>query len=118
MAPMLAAEMLPYWARYSAAWSPTDCSMARKSLVSSSIGVSGWIVETPDAIKRYQIGYVLMIPVAELGYLPTQHAEPISAFFAVPAETCRSCQCAKIWSAVSWPGSNSWSKKKPYFHCI
>ncbi len=41
------------------------------------IGVSGWIVETPDAIERQQIGHVLMIPVAAPGHPLAQHAGPI-----------------------------------------
>jgi DNA-binding transcriptional LysR family regulator len=41
------------------------------------IGVSGWIVETPDAIERRQIGHVLMIPVAAPGHPLAQHAGPI-----------------------------------------
>ncbi len=41
------------------------------------LGVSGWIVETPDAIERRQIGHVLMIPVAAPGHPLAQHAGPI-----------------------------------------
>lgn len=42
-----------------------------------SLGVSGWIVETPDAIERQQIGHVLMIPVAAPGHPLAQYAGPI-----------------------------------------
>lgn len=41
------------------------------------IGISGWIVETPDAIERQQIGHVLMIPVAAPGHPLAQRGGPI-----------------------------------------
>lgn len=44
---------------------------------SCSFGISGWIVETPDAIERQQIGHVLMIPVAAASHPLAQHAGPI-----------------------------------------
>lgn len=41
------------------------------------IGISGWIVETPDAIERQQIGHVRLIPVAAPGHPLAQHVGPI-----------------------------------------
>jgi DNA-binding transcriptional LysR family regulator len=44
---------------------------------SCSLGISGWIVETPDSILRQQIGHVLMVPVAAPGHPLAQHTGPI-----------------------------------------
>lgn len=41
------------------------------------LGISGWIVETPDAIERRQIGHVRLIPVAAPGHPLAQYEGPI-----------------------------------------